>query len=149
MAEAKVRGAIRFAQDVMAVLRAALSLRDQKAKLEPEAFAAQAAEIEQRLDALIDKKRRLTDPDNVRLAKRLRKQRAHLLRCLYVQGLDATNNQAERCSVLPSSRARPRVVIGPKGAPRRIGNSLNWRGDINVPYEEGLCDENKTCVMVS
>jgi transposase len=30
------------------------------------------------------------------MAKRLRKQREHLLRFLYVEGLDATNNQAER-----------------------------------------------------
>ena len=96
LAEEKVRGAVRFAQDVMAVLRAALFLRDQKGTLPPEAFAAQAAEIEQKLDALIDAKRRLTDPDNRRLAKRLRKQREHLLRFLYVDGLDATNNQAER-----------------------------------------------------
>lgn len=48
------------------------------------------------MDALIDPQRRLTDPDNVRLAKRLRKQRPHVLRFLYVEELDATNNQAER-----------------------------------------------------
>lgn len=103
MEEEKTRGAVRFARDVMAVLRAALALRDQKPKLSAEAFSEQAAEIEQRLDALIDEKRRLTDPDNVRLAKRLRKQREHLLRFLYVEGLDATNNRAER-------QLRPAVV---------------------------------------
>src|SRR5262249_8980019 len=85
-----------FAQEVIAVLRAALALRDQKAKLLPETFAGQATEIEQRLDALIDEKRRLTDPDNRRIAKRLRKPREHWLRFLYVEGLDATNNRAER-----------------------------------------------------
>ena len=37
-----------------------------------------------------------TDPDNARLARRLRKQRAHLLRFLDHDGLDATNNLAER-----------------------------------------------------
>lgn len=92
----KTRGAVRFAQAGMAVLRAALGLREQKLTLSPEAFAAQAAAIEQRLARLIDEKRRLTDPDNVGRAKRLRKQREHLLRFLYVEGLDATNNQAER-----------------------------------------------------
>ena len=104
MEEAKSRGVVRFAQDVIAVLRAALALRGQKPKLLPVNFAAEAAKIEARLDKLIDEKRRLTDPDNARLAKRLRKQRAHpgsgpgqaLLRFLYVDGLDATNNQAER-----------------------------------------------------
>jgi hypothetical protein len=45
---------------------------------------------------LLDEKRRLTDPDNRRMAKRLRKQRERLLRFLYVEGLDATNNRAER-----------------------------------------------------
>lgn len=96
MEEAKSRGAVRFAQDVIAVLRAALALRAQKPKLLPVDFAAEAVKIEARLDKLIDEKRRLMDPDNARLAKRLRKQRAHLLRFLYVDGLDATNNQAER-----------------------------------------------------
>jgi hypothetical protein len=48
------------------------------------------------LDHLIDARRQLTDPDNQRLAQRLRKQRAHLFRFLYSDGLDATNNQAER-----------------------------------------------------
>lgn len=96
MEEEKTRGAVRFAQDVIAVLRAALDLRDRKPTLPPADFAAAAARIEARLDKLIDEKRRVTDPDNLRLAKRLRKQREHLLRFLYVDGLDATNNQAER-----------------------------------------------------
>jgi hypothetical protein len=96
MEETKTRGAVRFAQEVIAVLRTALQLRDQKPMLPPADFAASAAKIEARLDQLIDGKRRLTDRDNARLAKRWRKQRAHLLRFLYVDGLDATNNHAER-----------------------------------------------------
>jgi transposase len=96
MEQEKSGRAVRFAQEVIAVLRAALRLRDRKPTLPEADFAAQAAQIERRLDELIDQKRRLTDPDNVRLAKRLRKQRAHLLGFLYVDGLDATNNQAER-----------------------------------------------------
>lgn len=96
MRESKTRGAVRFAQDLTAVLRAALTLRDQKASLTPAEFASRAEHLEQQLDGLIDVRRRLTDPDNVRFAKRLRKHRQHLLRFLYVEGLDATNNQAER-----------------------------------------------------
>jgi hypothetical protein len=96
MEETKVRGAVRFAQDVIAVLRTALALRDQKPTLSEADFAARTAPIEARLDQLIDPQRRLTDPDNARLAKRLRKQRAHLLGFLYVDGPDATNNHAER-----------------------------------------------------
>ena len=55
------------------------------------------------MDVLIDAKRQLTDPDNVRFAKRLRKHREHVLRFLYVDGLDATNNLAER-------QLRPEVI---------------------------------------
>jgi transposase len=92
----KTAGAVRFARDVTGVLRAALILRDQRPTLAPLDFAAQAAQLEAQLDALIDTRRQLTDADNLRLAKRLRKHRQHLLRFLYVNGLDATNNQAER-----------------------------------------------------
>jgi transposase len=94
--ESKTGGAVRFARDVTATLRAALALRDQKRTLAPPDFAARAAQLETQLDALIDTRRQLTDPDNTRFAKRLRKHRQHLLRFLYVDGLDATNNQAER-----------------------------------------------------
>ena len=94
--ESKTGGAVRFARDVTGVLRAALTLRDQRPTLTPADFAAQAAQLEAQLDALIDTRRQLTDADNARFAKRLRKHREHLLRFLYVAGLDATNNQAER-----------------------------------------------------
>ena len=63
---------------------------------DPTAFAQQADALEARLDRLIDARRRFSDPDNLRFANRLRKHRPHLLRFLYVDGLDATNNQAER-----------------------------------------------------
>jgi transposase len=96
MRESKTRGAVRFAQDLTAMLRAALALRDQKASLSAAEFARRAGQLEHQLDALIDVRRRLTDLDNARFAKRLRKHREHLLRFLYVDGLDATNNQAER-----------------------------------------------------
>ena len=110
--ETKTRGAVRFARDVTAVLRAALTLRDQKPTLPPADFAAQAAQLEARLDALIDVRRQLTDADNARLAKRLRKHREHLLRFLYVDGLDATNNQAERM-------LRPAVITRKTGGCNR------------------------------
>lgn len=112
LTESKTRGAVRFARDVMAVLRAALTLRDQKLTLPPADFAAQAAQLEARLDALIDVRRQLTDADNARLAKRLRKHREHLLRFLYVDGLDATNNQAERM-------LRPAVITRKTGGCNR------------------------------
>ena len=108
----KTRGAVRFARDVTAVLRAALTLRDQKPTLPPADFAAQAAQLEAQLDGLIAVRRQLTDADNARLAKRRRKHRAHLLRFLYVDGLDATNNQAERM-------LRPAVITRKTGGCNR------------------------------
>ncbi len=99
-----------------AVLRAALTLRDQKPALTPADFAAQAAQLEARLDALIDTRRQLTDADNLRFAKRLRKHREHLLRFLYVDGLAATNNQAERM-------LRPAVIT------RKTGGCNRTAGD--------------------
>ena len=92
----KTRGAVRFSRNVTVLLREAIQLKGEKAKLSPEAYTERTTELEQRLDALIHSRRRFTDPDNARFAKRLRKHRSHLLRFLYVDGLDATNNQAER-----------------------------------------------------
>jgi transposase len=108
----KTAGAVRFAQDLTRVLRAALTLRDHQPMLAPADFAAQAAQLEAELDALIDIRRQLTDADNIRFAKRLRKHRQHLLRFLYVDGLDATNNQAERM-------LRPAVITRKTGGCNR------------------------------
>jgi transposase len=96
MEESKTGRAVRFAQKLTVVLQAALALKAAKPGLDATAFSQQAQALETQLDALIAPQRRLTDADNVRFAKRLRKHRPHLLRFLYVDGLDATNNQAER-----------------------------------------------------
>jgi len=112
MNESKTGGAVRFARVVTTVLRAALQLRDQKGRLPAADFAVQAVQLEARLDALIDTRRQLTDADNARFAKRLRKHREHLLRFLYVAGLDATNNQAERM-------LRPAVITRKTGGCNR------------------------------
>ena len=96
MEASKTRGAVRFARQVTALLREAIQLKTEKPDLPSDVFAERAATFEQRLDALVHTRRRFTDPDNARFAKRLRKHRDHLLRFLYVDGLDATNNQAER-----------------------------------------------------
>ena len=85
------------------ILKFPLVLQKEKPDLSTAAFEQQAAAIESDLDALIDENRRMTDPDNLRFAKRLRKHRPHLLRFLYVEGLDATNNLAER-------QLRPAVI---------------------------------------
>lgn len=96
MQENKTGRALCFARQMTALLQEAMQLKMEKPTWDPFTFAQRAQALENRLDMLIDARRRLTDPDNVRFAKRLRKHRPHLLRFLYVDGLDATNNQAER-----------------------------------------------------
>lgn len=104
MEESKTGRAVHFARDGTAVLQAALLLKAEKPNLDPATFAQQAQALETQLDVLISKKRKLKDKDNIRFARRLRKHRPHLLRFLYVDGLDATNNLAER-------QLRPGVII--------------------------------------
>jgi transposase len=104
MEESKTGRAVRFARDGTAILRAALILKAEKPGLDPATFAQRAQALEAQLDILISRQRNLKDQDNVRFARRLRKHRPHLLRFLYVDGLDATNNLAER-------QLRPGVII--------------------------------------
>ena len=104
MEESKTGRAVRFAQQLTAVLQAALKLKVEQPSLDPATFAQRAQALEMQLDALISRKRNLKDRDNLRFARRLRKHRPHLLRFLYVDGLDATNNLAER-------QLRPGVII--------------------------------------
>ena len=103
LTETKVRGAVRFAREVKELLQSALALKVQKDQLSASAYQRQAQALEVCLDELIDAKRQLTNPDNARFAKRLRKHRKHILRFLYVDELDATNNLAER-------QLRPAVI---------------------------------------
>jgi transposase len=88
--------ALHFARQVTIVLHEAVALKAQKSSLDPFSFFQRARDLESRLDTLIGRQRRLRDRDNARFAHRLRKHRPHLLRFLYVDDLEATNNQAER-----------------------------------------------------
>jgi len=96
MKESKSGRALHFARQLTSLLQEALALKAEKAKVDPFTFFQRAQALESRLDVLIAPKRRLSDRDNARFAKRLRKHRPHLLRFLYVEDLDATNNLAER-----------------------------------------------------
>jgi transposase len=96
MKESKSGRALQFARQMTLVLQEALALKRQKSSLDPFTFFQRARDLETRLDALIAPQRSMSDCDNTRFAKRLRKHRPHLLRFLYVNELDATNNLAER-----------------------------------------------------
>jgi len=96
MNETKTGRALHFARQATALLQEALALKRQKPTLLPRTFSQQARDLEERLDTLIAVSRRFSDADNARFAKRLRKHRPHLLRFLYVDDLEPTNNLAER-----------------------------------------------------
>jgi len=105
----KTRGAVRFPREAAAILRDALALRNEKPKLSSRAFAHRLNALERRIDAAIAQTRRFSDPDNRRFAKRLRKHRAHLFTFLRIDGVEPTNNRAERM-------LRPAVVVRKTGA---------------------------------
>jgi transposase len=96
MKENKSGRALHFARQVTIILQEAMALKVEKARLDPFTFYQHTQDLEARLDTLIAPQRCLSDCDNARFAKRLRKHRPHLLRFLYVDELDATNNLAER-----------------------------------------------------
>lgn len=96
MKESKTGRALHFARQLTLVLQQALALKAEKNSLDPFSFYQRSQILEAQLDALIASRRRLSDRDNARFARRLRKHRSHLLRFLYVDDLEATNNQAER-----------------------------------------------------
>jgi len=98
----KTRGAVRFPRAVAALLRQALALKVQKGELPAPRYAARVRRLEARRDRLLAG--RYTDPDNCRLANRLRKQRRHLFTFLFHDEVEATNNRAER-------QIRPAVVV--------------------------------------
>jgi transposase len=99
----KTRGAVRFSRRVAALLRKAIVLKRRRGTIGEHGYAVLRGKIHAELDRLLAGT--FTDPDNARLAKRLRKQREHLLRFLDRDGVDATNNLAER-EVRPAVIAR-------------------------------------------
>jgi transposase len=96
MNETKTGRALHFVRQATALLQEALALKREKPTLASRTFSRRAQDLEDRLDHLIATSRRFSDADNARFAKRLRKHRPHLLRFLYVGGLEPTNNLAER-----------------------------------------------------
>ena len=96
MNETKTGRALHFARQATRLLQEALALKREKPTLSSRTFSQRAHTLEERLDRLIAQSRRFSDPDNARFARRLRKHRPHLLRFLYLDDLEPTNNLAER-----------------------------------------------------
>ena len=120
----KKRGA-----ELAGLLREALAWREEKGRREPAGFEARLQEWEAKLSARMAEKRRFTDRDNARFARRLRKQRRHLLRFLRVEGVEATNNRAER-ALRPAVRVRPKT-------PRGARTHAVWAGLLQTLRQQG------------
>jgi hypothetical protein len=99
--QSKSRGAVRFSRQVAALLRRAMALKRHRGTISEHGYAVFRGKVHAELDHLLAVT--YTDPDNARLAKLLRKHRDSVLRFLYHDGVDATNNLAERAS-------RPAVI---------------------------------------
>jgi transposase len=108
----KTRGAVRFSRRVAALLRKAIALKRRRARMSEHGYAVACGRIEAAMDRLLAGT--YTDPDNARLAKRLRKHRAALFTFLTRDDVDATNNLAER-------EVRPAVIARKLSAGNRTG----------------------------
>jgi transposase len=101
--KAKSRGAVRFSRRVAALLRRAMALKRRRGILGAHGYAVLRGKVHAELDRLLAGA--YIDPDNARLARLLRKHRDSVLRFLDHDGVDATNNLAER-EVRPAVIAR-------------------------------------------
>jgi transposase len=90
-----------FLTKVAAMLRAAVALQGQKADCDPDSFSALRQALERRAVQLLDSPR--SEPSEEAVRNRLNKQRDHLFTFLDHDGVDATNNLAER-------QLRPAVI---------------------------------------
>lgn len=90
----QTKGAVRFSRDATALLKEAIGLERQRESLHSEVYKALCHSLEERLDRLLDRK--ITDPKNLKLAKRLRRYRREWLTFLYCEDVEPTNNLAER-----------------------------------------------------
>jgi hypothetical protein len=90
-----------FLCEVEAMLRAAVALQQQKADLSLEIFSALRQALEHKAVQLLEPPR--SEPNEEAVRKRLNKQRDHLFTFLDHDGVDATNNLAER-------QLRPAVI---------------------------------------
>jgi transposase len=104
-----------FLAEVAALLRAAVALQTQKPQCDPQNFHALRQALERTALQLLDSPR--SEPSEEAVRNRLNKQRDHLFTFLDHDGVDATNNLAER-QLRPAVIAR-KISCGnktPKGA---------------------------------
>jgi transposase len=111
--EMKSGRAVQFTSDLARLLRAAMALKTRRATLSEHGYRVACGRLEAALDRLLA--RQLTEADNARFAKTLRKQRPRLLTFLYHDAVAPTNNAAER-------ELRPAVVVRKTGGCNRTAS---------------------------
>jgi len=94
--------ALAFSQQVAHLLRRGIQLKKRQAEMSPHGYRVARGKLEAALDRLLAQE--VTDPENAKLAKLLTKHRHRLLTFLYVEGVQPTNNAAERA-------IRPAVIV--------------------------------------
>jgi transposase len=110
LTEMKSGRAVQFSQDLTRFWRAAMTLKARQSHLSAHGYRVACGRLEAALDRLLA--RQLTDADNARFAKLLRKQRPRLLTFLYHEAVAPTNNLAER-------ELRPAVIARKTGGCNR------------------------------
>jgi len=90
-----------FLNEVAAMLRAAVALQQQKADFDPQTFSGLRQALQRKAVQLLDSPR--SEPSEEAVRSRLAKQHDHLFTFLDHDGVDATNNLAER-------QLRPAVI---------------------------------------
>lgn len=108
--EMKSGRAVQFSQDLARLLQAAIRLKGRKSQLSVHGYRVACGRLEAACDRLLE--RQLTDADNARFAKLLRKQRPRLFTFLYHAAVSPTNNLAER-------ELRPAVIVRKTGGCNR------------------------------
>ncbi len=108
--ELKSGRAVQFSEALTRLLPAAITLKTRQSHLSGHGDQVACGRLEAALDRLLA--RHLTDTDNARFAKLLRKQRSRLLTFLYHEAVSPTNNLAER-------ELRPAVIVRKTGGCNR------------------------------
>mgnify|MGYP005866490395 CR=1 FL=1 len=108
--------AVKFSEEVAELLRSGIELKGWRGEMSEEGYGLACLRLEAHLDRLLFGE--YSDADNVRFAKLLRKHGEKLLKFLYVEAVDATNNLAER-------ELRPGVIVRKTNGCNRI-----WVGDL-------------------
>jgi hypothetical protein len=128
----------RFARKACQIIRDAIELKREKEKMSHRAYQKKVEQIETRMELLLQGN--YSDPDNLRLANRMRKHRQSLFTFLYDDQVEPTNNQAER-------QIRPAVIIRKISAGNRTDGGAKTH-EIMASLIETCRQQNKPFVAV-